>query len=158
MCNPELRNGTKYYERVKRALGHSHLTPFSFRINWDPPELSNPIICPSSVAKYFSDKGYKIKLGMTEMKQHQEYSLKMPLLGRDEPTPKNEDIVEFYVTPHELIEYIGMLSLECNLVQSDFINSYQCPGRFMEIGSAKVLQFRGFFTYETITQLFSSLK
>lgn len=157
MRNKELRIGTKYYERVKKALGHELLPPFTMCITWEPPVST---VCPSSVAKYLSEKGYTVKLAPTEMKQHQEYSLRMPLLGQDVEAMQltKADSIEFFASAHELIEYIGMVSLSCTLDQQEYLNSYVSHGKSVEIGSAKVVQWRGFFTTSIVEKLLTALK
>lgn len=157
MRNKELRIGTKYYERVKKALSHELLPSFTMGFTWEPPVST---VCPSSVAKYLTEKGYTVKLAPTEMKQHQEYSLRMPLLGQDVEAMQliKAETIEFFASPHELVEYIGMVSLSCTLDQQEYVNSYVSQGKSMEIGSAKVVQWRGFFTTSIVERLLAVLK
>lgn len=150
--NPDLRSGTKYYERVKKALSHELLSKKSLQISWTPPDSS---ICKSSIAKYFVDRQYDVQLIETQVKIHQEYSLKMPLLGENNFI---KDVDELFATPHELVEYIGMLSLSCSLEQDDYLNSYNCIGKSMNVGSAKVIQWNGMFDCISIIHLLDELK
>lgn len=89
------------------------------------------------------------------MKQHQEYSLDMPLVGENELADDKEKL---FATPHELVEYVGMLSLSCNLEQDDYLNSFNCDGRSMSLGGAKVVQWNGMFDCQTMVQLLDELK
>lgn len=123
---------------------------------WEPPVST---VCTSSVAKYLTEKGYTVKLAPTEMKQHQEYSLRMPLLGQDADIQLiKAESIEFFATPHELLEYIGMVSLSCTLDQQEYLNSYVSHGKSVEIGSAKVVQWRGFFPTSIVLKLLTALK
>lgn len=153
--NPELRAGTKYYQRVRQALSHSLMPRFNVLVNWASP--ADSLVCTSSVAKYFADKSYAVELMPTQMFHHQEYSLQMPLLGQD----NTDDEQPFYASEHEIVEYIGMLSLGCNLMPTEsYLSSYTPPNdcRTCEIGSAKVIQWRGFFSSDILCQLWQALQ
>lgn len=150
--HPDLRSGTKYYDRVKNALSHELLSDISLRICWTPLDSS---ICKSSIAKYFADRQYDVQLVETQMKVHQEYSLNMPLLGENTPVDNGEKL---FATPDELIEYVGMLSLSCNLERDEYLNSFNCDGRSVNVGGAKVIRWNGMFDCHTIVQLLEELK
>lgn len=126
----------------------------SMRVAWQPPSDSQ--VCPSSVAKYFSEKGYTVKLMQTKRSQHQEYSLDLPLLGKDDLSA--ETPTEFYATPSDVLEHIGMLSLGCDRQPNGYLNSYRCHGRSVEVGQATVVQWRGFFTCQSIERMFDVLR
>lgn len=149
---PDLRSGTKYYERVKNALSHKLLSNKSFRICWTPPDAS---ICRSSVAKYFADRQQNVELVETQVKLHQEYSLEVPLVGENDLM---ENVEKLFATPHELAEYVGMLSLSCSLDGDEYLNSYKCVGDSVNVGSAKVIQWNGMFDCLSMVQLFDELK
>lgn len=125
-------------------------------IAWQPPADSDA--CPSSVAKYFAEKGYKVKLVQTQREQHQEYSMDMPLLGKDADDYDGIATDGFYATPNDIVEYIGMLSLGCDREASDYLNSYRCHGRSREVGQATVVQWRGLFTSQSVERLFDVLR
>lgn len=145
--------GQKYYDRVEYALSHSALPVWSMRVFWDPGSDSDA--CKSTIGKYFSlsHPENRVELIETLTRQHQQYSLNVPILGKDNLV-KNE----LYATPHELVEYIGMLSLGCNLECDAYLNSYRCNGQTIEIGYAKIVQWNGLFGSDVIVQLFESLK
>lgn len=107
-----------------------------------------------------TEKGYTVKLAPTEMKQHQEYNLRMPLLGQDVEATQlyKAESIEFFASPHELVEYIGMVSLSCALDQQEYVNSYVSHGKSVEIGIAKVVQWRGFFATSIVEKLIIELK
>lgn len=150
--SPDLRSGTKYYDRVKNALSHDLLANKSFRLCWTPPDSS---VCKSSVAKYFADRQYEVQLVETHQQLHQEYSLNMPLIG-DNKIQQNVD--ELFASPHELVEYVGMLSLSCSLERDAYLNSCKYDGNSMNIGSAKVFKWNGMFDCLSIIQLLDELK
>lgn len=128
------------------------LSKKSLQICWTAPD---PSICKSSIAKYFADRQYDVELVETQVKLHQEYSLNMPLLGENNFM---KDVDELFATPHELVEYIGMLSMSCSLEQDEYLNSYNCIGNSINVGSAKVIQWNGMFDCLTILQLLDELK
>lgn len=101
-----------------------------------------------------------MKLVPTEMIQHQEYSLHMPLLGQDVEAMQfiKAESIEFFASPHELVEYIGMVSLSCTLEHQEYLSSYVSQGKSVEIGSAKVIQWRGFFDTSIVGKLLTVLK
>lgn len=153
LLNPDLSPDTKFYQRVRTALTNPLLPKMSMRVAWQPP--ADSAICPSSVAKYFDEKGYRVRLIQTNRSQHQEYSMEMPLLGKDGDKLNANG---FYATPNDIIEYIGMLSLGCNREPSEYLNSYRCHGHSREVGNGTVVQWRGMFTCNTVERLFDMLR
>lgn len=123
------------------------------RLLWQPPVGS--AACPSSVAKYFADAGYTVRLVRTERRQHQEYSLRMPLLGMDDADSTAE---EFHATPAALVEYIGMLALNCDLEADEYLSQYRCHGRDQVVGNATCVQWRGMFAASTVRRLLGELR
>lgn len=83
----------------------------------------------------------------------------MPLLG-----PQSMELTEidgnekFYATEHELVEYIGMLALSCDLESSEYLSSWNCSGHAIEVGSAVVVRLKGMFTSDFVKGLFKRLK
>lgn len=155
LLNPDLSPDTKFYQRVRNALTNDQLPRMSMRIAWQPPADSQT--CPSSVAKYFVDRGYAVRLMQTDQRQHQEYSLDVPLLGKDDDVTPDARL-GFYATPGDMIEFIGMVSLGCNREPNDYLNSYRCRGRSTAVGNATIVQWRGMFTCTTVERLFDVLR
>lgn len=131
------------------------------RVLWDPPkenDNSKPI-CPSSVAKYFSDLGYEVSLNQTECKTSLEYGLKMPKLAAE-----TDDLIEingennFYANPHELVEYAGMLALSCNFESTEYLNTWSFAGHSVDVGSALVVRLKGLFSCNLVKTLFKKLR
>lgn len=148
---------SKYYARVQNALSNESLSKFTMRFAWVPPKKSNT--CTSSVAKYFNDCGHEVNLIQTACKMNFEYGLRPPLLG-----PENDEPIEidgksaFYATPHELVEYAGMVALSCDLDGSEYLNSYSFTGHTIEVGSALTVRLKGMFSCDLIRMLFKNLR
>lgn len=157
----ELATTSKYYARLQNALSNETLSTFKMRFAWEPPKEKDESkqICPSSIAKYFSDLGYEVDLSQTDCKNHFEYSLKVPRLG-----PNSEDLIEingvskFLATPHELVEYAGMLALSCNMQTSDYLNTWSFSGHTIDVGNALVFRLKGLFTCNLIKALFRKFR
>jgi Ribonuclease P 40kDa (Rpp40) subunit len=97
-------------------------------------------VCPSSVAKYFSDASHNIKLCKNKFLETPEYGLKFPTITDDE-----------FCFP-EISEYIGMVLLGCNVGETDF-SSYRIPDDNVDIGRGKVIHSKGFIAQKTIQQV-----
>lgn len=162
MKRKELQTTSKYYQRIQTALSNEFLPKFRLRFTWTPPTLDNRTtseICPSSVAKYFTDLGYHVDLIQTECKISQEYGLQIPLLGPNQDKPsKLNGIKKFYATPHQLVEYAGLLALSCGMDKTEYLNSWSFHGHTIEVGTALVVRLTGMFTGELIESLFKKLK
>lgn len=153
-----LQPETQHYARVRECLAREPLGRFDLRITWTPPDDNNDTesICPSSVAKYFADMNVDensppVELMPTQIKTHQEYSLKVPTFSLDEHSETE------YCTGSELIEYMGMLALSCDTEEEEYLNSYDFSGSRQEIGNAKVMHWRGFFTVSQIEAVYTSV-
>ncbi|XP_055303662.1 ribonuclease P protein subunit p40 isoform X2 [Sitodiplosis mosellana] len=157
----ELATTTKQYARLQNALSNETLGTFTVRIAWEAPREKDvkKAICPSSIAKYFSDSGYDVELKQTECKTKLEYGLKMPTLG-----PESDDLVvingqsNFYATPHELVEYAGMLALSCNLEPTEYLNTWSFSGHTVEVGSALIIRLKGLFSCNLVKMIFKKLR
>lgn len=158
--NKDLKSTSKLYARIQTALNHETLSAFDIRLSWEPPKdpANSQTICPSSVAKYFSDLGYEVELSQTETDMTQKYRLNIPLFGKDVDQPATGQIPEFYATPHELVDYVGMLALDCSFAKQDCLNTWTIPGKSKHVETAMILKLTGFFTCELITNLMIALK
>lgn len=102
-------------------------------IKWHP-ESQN--VCPSSVAKYFSEMGYAINGHRNQLKIHSQYGLRMlPIPNEFE----NEEISAF-------LEQIGMILLACDIKEDNF-------DTFMDIGRGKVVHWKGLITQNQLNEL-----
>lgn len=136
------------------------------RIAWQVP-VENGSVCASSVAKYFSDAGYTVRLMQTQLVQRPEYSLRMPLLGGDDTeqvaaasttTDGNAANEQLFASAADVVEYIGMISLGCEMEADSYLSGYSCVGRSQEIGNAAVGIWRGLFTSELVQKLVAELR
>lgn len=161
MNSEQLKSTTKYYAQLKNALSNEALPTFTMRFLWEPPQHrdQNDMVCSSSMAKYFANIGYKVELIQTDMKMSIKYGLKTPKLA-----PECDDLLEvdgesrLYATPHELIEYAGMLALSCNLEPEEYLSTWKFSGHSTEVGSALVILLKGMFSSNIIKMLFKTLR
>lgn len=133
----------KFYDRIKQRLS---IIKTTLIIKWQPEDDS---ICPSSIAKYFHERGYVVKECNSTFISHTEYSVKVPEV--------DFDVVE----GEELVEWLGMISLGCDLENEctdNFINTYETPVPNTAVGQVKVLQWRGFYSAEEIQRLFDCIR
>lgn len=155
----ELATNSKYFDRVRRALSLECLPRFSILFTWTPPKKQESPVCPSSVAKYFSDLGYGVNLVQTKSRVKSEYSLQIPLLGPQLPSPCEVNGKRgFYATEDEIVEYIGMLALSCSRESQPFMSSWQLQAHTLEVGHAVTWRLEGMFPPETLTQILEALK
>lgn len=104
-------------------------------------------VCPSSVAKYFSDAGCQVIQCKNTFIEKPEYGLKFPEIYSD------ADVTRFA----EISEYVGMVMLACEIEQNDF-SSYQLPDDCIEIGRGQVIHSKGFHTHQTLTKLINEIR
>lgn len=58
----------------------------------------------------------------------------------------------------EIVEFIGLHSLGCDLELEDVIESRENDFEYEEVGSARILNWRGFFSCERICELVRELR
>lgn len=139
-CKPD-----KFHKRLKERLS---IIKTTLIIKWQPDEEN---ICPSSIAKYFHECGCVVKECSNEFISRTEYSIKIPEF----------DNIEDAIDSEEMIEWLGMLCLGCNLENEcpdDYISSYQSPQPNTVVGQTKILQWRGFFSSQEIKNLFDCIR
>jgi ribonuclease P/MRP protein subunit RPP40 len=133
--------GKPNYERTKTCL--EKLTQ-NVIVTWEP---KNEEICPSSIAKYFHDLGYRTELCKTRFKSHTLYSVKVPNIDDD--------------NVHDVVEWLGMVALHGNVTDGgpdNYSSTYETPEPNREGGQVKFLQWRGLFTTNQITRLHDKLR
>ncbi|KAF5281241.1 hypothetical protein FQA39_LY05127 [Lamprigera yunnana] len=108
-------------------------------MNWESP---NDNICPSSIAKYFADLKYDVKLCVPDNQIRTNYIVKVPKL---------ENVSEF-------VEWLGLFSLDVDFQFDNYLTTYETPRPYEEYGQVKFLQWKGFFTCQRITKLLEELK
>lgn len=139
--------GKPNYEKTRLQL--SKLQNFDLLISWKPPSEN---VCPSSVAKYFHDLGYIVKLCSPTYRTHTEYSVKTPQIDLD-----NFDTND----SHELLEWLGMVALQGDLTSGsldNFITTYEAPEPNITLGQVKVVHWKGFYTASQIESFLDYLR
>ncbi|CAL4121739.1 unnamed protein product [Meganyctiphanes norvegica] len=148
--------GTDHYDRTINCLKNANLL-FDFYITWSPHDES---VCPSSIAKYLSERGYKIIEKQSEIKQTQLTDIHLPVLvsekhiDRKSPTKeiylsteKNQEEEDEIIDPEELLEWIGTQHLAVNLGTdiSSTLSIVQ-PSPSSSISNLKSVNCTGFYT------------
>lgn len=88
-----------------------------------------------------------------------EYGLQLPRLGPESDEPIEVDgLTDFYASPHQLVEYAGMLALSCDREQKEYLNTWFVSGHTIDVGSALVVRLKGMFSCELVKGLFRKLK
>jgi len=168
--------GANLYNRTINCLQKYNLI-FDFYITWSPHDAS---VCPSSIAKYLSERGYEIIEKYADVKQNQLTDVHLPLLvsGKhdihstvshihNEKSSLNkesyttielsEEKVEESLDHEELLEWIGAQHLAVKLGPdiSSTLSIVQ-PSPSSSISSLKSLHCNGFYNslqIENIIQL-----
>lgn len=136
--------GHKSYVKLVKALGK--LPKFTLLFSWQP---NNEDVCPSSLAKYFADLKYKVKLCKPRQESRTSYSVKVPVI----------DFEQFEIEDgFKLIEWLGMCSIEANFDLDEYFSSYKTPEPNIEYGQVKFVQWRGFYSKKQIESFVNRLK
>lgn len=114
-------------------------------INWHP---YNENVCPSSIAKYFSDN-HTIKLCKPRHDTFISYCSKVPSINF-------EDIDDDDCG--DVVEWLGMISLGANLDSDDYLSTYECPEPSLDLGQARVITWKGFYTNVHLSNVLSKLQ
>ncbi|XP_045499045.1 ribonuclease P protein subunit p40-like [Colias croceus] len=120
----------KRSEKLKNAL--SKLELFNFYISWEPHDEN---ICPSTIAKYFSDKNYTLS----------QHALQAKNLSPEVTTIPS--LIEIDID--EVVEWLGMLAHNANLTpEENYISAYYVPDSGTNLQSTRVavLIIKGFMT------------
>lgn len=139
----DLLDSTLDIGSLNEAVGHL-LNEKAVEILWNP---SSKDICPSSIAKYFTDLGRDIQLRVNQINVIPEYGLKFP------PIPSEPDAYTFT----DIAEYVGLVLLGCATEGNDF-SSYRLPSDCVEIGKGNVVHCKGFLTQQTIVELITEIR
>ncbi|RZC41608.1 Ribonuc P 40 domain containing protein [Asbolus verrucosus] len=133
--------GKPNYERTKKCLEQLEQ---NFIVTWEPP---NETVCPSSVAKYFHDRGYETKLCEIKHTTHTLYTVKIPSIEED--------------NHYDIVEWLGIVALEADLINNGpdcYLSTYETPEPNQEVGQVKFLQWRGLFTANQVVRLYQQLR
>ena len=136
----DLKNINNY---SKVRSGHQKLEQFDFNITWEP---NNEEICPSSVAKYFSERNVHVSV----------HSLKTKNISpsvTEIPSVKDVDA-------EEMVEWIGLLALDADITPTEpYISTYSQPDseNALKTGRITILITKGFVTPSLICNLCKKL-
>lgn len=135
--------------RAKLQASLERLGNFNVIVNWEPP---NEEICPSSVAKYFHNLGYKVEQCRPSFAEHTDFSVEMPLV--DIKNIGEDDV-------HSFVEWLGMYSLQLHSnigCQDDFITTYEIPQPSFICDQLCYLQWTGFYTVTQVKKFITELR
>ena len=150
-----MQKGYAYYDRVKFALSQPVLSKCSIKIHWIPPSDDERVLSKELVAKYFAfHYGYEVDFIDVTIDVNKCYNIKVPTM------PNITEGLELdAITPAELIEFIGMLSLDCTTMNKDeFISSYNLSCQLANETKVLCATWTSVFSTETTMQLFDLLK
>ncbi|XP_055909729.1 ribonuclease P protein subunit p40-like isoform X2 [Eupeodes corollae] len=107
----------KLYNRIKNALSNPEIEQFDFQLTWESSKIDSNI-CPSSIAKFFKDSGYKVE----------QHSIQTQLSRIDNLRIPNGVFADGHidsVIAHKIAEYFAFIMLECEMDFAEELNSYQ---------------------------------
>uniref|UniRef100_A0A182R1F7 Uncharacterized protein n=1 Tax=Anopheles farauti TaxID=69004 RepID=A0A182R1F7_9DIPT len=129
---------------------------FDMLLRWIPPDNeggnfdgdSSARVSSSSIEKYLQNQcSLKVELipaGCQKVLRHDE---SIPVLRS---ATSKADSNETYCTQEELLEYIGLLVLDCDTVGTEYINSYTIEGCQRPTETLSILHRRGLITADEI--------
>lgn len=110
--NPDFHPGKSHYQQVKSAFTQLPLA-FSFWFLWLPDD---PDVCPSSIAKYFHDRGYNVNECVAAVNQAVQEDAFMPFPG---PPVEETGLDDQAAEPEDLLEWIGCQMLGIRLKREE---------------------------------------
>ncbi|KAL0830868.1 hypothetical protein ABMA28_002974 [Loxostege sticticalis] len=131
----------KHIEKLRVSL--SKLGFFDFYVLW---EANSEDICPSSIAKYFHDRGIKVSLCSLQVK-------KVNPTITEIPSVKDVDI-------EEMVEWVGMLAHDADTSEKEtYLSTYSRPESENALKSNRisVLIVKGFFTNNLLLNVCKNL-
>ncbi|GLV41539.1 hypothetical protein CBL_06768 [Carabus blaptoides fortunei] len=136
----------KLYDRTIHCLTE-RLETFTFILSWTPDDAK---LCPSSVAKYLSDRGCSVVLCSTQCVRRCEENVRVPSI--------HEQSAMF--SADEFVEWLGMFSLKADMDADAFdtyINTYETPTDAVLTKRVQYIQWRGLFTSQQVRKLYEQL-
>lgn len=140
LLDENLLKTTKYREGVKESLASELLPKVSLQFKWEPPSDD---ICSSSAAKYFSDQGYDVVEAEPEMSATEELSRRLASFSDLTTTGDAQ----------EILEYLGMVALECSQVKDEYLNGYEYSGEMIRVKNTLTVTAKGFYTPEDVKDI-----
>lgn len=139
----EVRAGSKAQLRLEaglRKLGRADAV-----LGWRPRDGR---VCPSSLAKYFADRGHEVALCRAQFRSRTRYSVRAPEL--DLPSLTEDGAREF-------LEWLGMLAAGAEMGPDEYLSAYETPEPSREFGQVKVLEWTGFFSERQLAEMLPRL-
>ncbi|XP_023028957.1 ribonuclease P protein subunit p40 isoform X2 [Leptinotarsa decemlineata] len=140
LAEDKLLHNKKKLAKLKSRL--QSFENFTVLVSWQPPTED---VCPSSIAKYLADSGYKVKECRPAFNEKtvtcEIPSIDLSSIDRNEAS--------------EFAEWLGMVSLGGSLSPDldDYLSSYVAPSVSGRTETIKCLQWRGFFTSSDVSRL-----
>ncbi|XP_059616935.1 uncharacterized protein LOC132261915 [Phlebotomus argentipes] len=144
-----LRDTTKR-RIIIRAL--ERLPVMDFQFSWTP---TGKMICPSSVAQYFSNRGFTVNLCPTKRKENVVFPGRIPrMIIKEQEEPK----ADFDVRVAEFLEFVGLLAMDCSTKDDEFLSSYTFSGSTENTSKVTVIKWKGMFTKYLLNRVFRWLE
>ncbi|KAL1491122.1 hypothetical protein ABEB36_011765 [Hypothenemus hampei] len=142
IINVDLKDGKFSKQKLQKAL--KRLPEVAVIVSWEPPDNT---ICPSSIAKYFHQLDYEVRVCEPSFRSHVVYSVKTPIL-------ETEPDLEAFT------EWMGMACLDGDFSgnMDNYVNSYEPPEGSITLGQVRVLVWRGFYQPNQVLRLLHTLR
>uniref|UniRef100_A0A1B0CBB8 Uncharacterized protein n=1 Tax=Lutzomyia longipalpis TaxID=7200 RepID=A0A1B0CBB8_LUTLO len=154
VCEINLRDGallkdTTYRKNILKSLCSDLIPPMDIKISWTPPSAR---FCPSSVAKYFSDRKFSVELCPTKKIQREVFPGRIPemIVAEEGNAFSKEDFEDRVV---DFLEFIGLLALNCSTSSDEYLSSYEYSGSMIETEKVTVIKWKGFFTKHILQRI-----
>lgn len=141
MKDEKLLKSTNYRKTIENALKSDLIPAINLQITWEPPSKE---ICVSSIAKHFHDKGLSVIEQKNEIKTREELTMRVPEFSSLENCP-------------EIVEYLAMLSLNCQMSPDEYLSSYEVVGDMTRVRGVKVIKMKGFYSSDSVREILKQL-
>ncbi|CAG9836428.1 unnamed protein product [Diabrotica balteata] len=140
LSDGKLLTNKKKFERLRSCL--QVLEKVTVLVSWEPPD---EIICPSSIAKFFVDLGYRVEECTATNYSH---TINTKVFGINLESEDEFDTLEF-------MEWLGMVMLGCNLKpdKTNYLSSYIADIEDKMEQQVSCLQLKGFFSSNDVKQI-----
>ncbi|XP_011314803.1 ribonuclease P protein subunit p40 isoform X2 [Fopius arisanus] len=137
--------GKRNYERVRKCLEENLEQVFDVIVIWEAPETN---LCPSSVAAWFHQKGYKVSLCRQRYSKRLVCDCRIPSVSPD-------------CNDEKFIEWLGIISIGGDVKNEDpenYMNSYISPCPNASRGDVFFAEWRGFFSRKRLEGIYKKLQ
>lgn len=137
---------TKSRDNVHASLASDLLPKITLQFKWEPPSDE---ICSSSAAKYFSDQGYEVVESRVTLNANEELSRRMASFA---------DLTKEDVDTQEILEYLGMVALNCSQTKDEYLNSYEYPGEMVRVKNTLIVTAKGFYQPKNVQDIVNAIR